>query len=305
VKNEPGRDAGKPVVLAVETFLADIVRQVAGDRLAVRALLPLRADPHSYEPTPRDVAAISGADLIISNGGGLESFLQKLLDNASGGPKGGRPRLVEASSGLTSRTAREGEAVVSGSVPSAAKAGTEIDPHFWLDPLLVIRYVENIREALKALDPADGAAFDSQAAGYMEKLRELDGWISREVSRIPKDRRLLVTNHESLGYFADRYGFRVIGTIIPSVGMEASPSAKQLALLISRLREAGPSAIFVETGTNLQLARQVAADAGVKEILELYDHSLTPADGPAPTYIDMMRFDVKTIVDALAGAPGG
>ncbi len=286
--------ASAPRVLAVETFLADIVRSVAGDAVTVEALLPPGADPHSFQPSPRDAAVVARADLVIENGGGLEGFLQKLVENVSAGKRSSAPKLVSASEGLTSRTAKEGEAVEAGTAHDA-------DPHYWMDPLLVIHYVDTIAAALSSLDPADTAGFEARAAAYKEKLRELDAWIASNVSRLPADRRILVTNHESLGYFADRYGFTVVGTVIPGTSSEASPSARQMAELIRRLRALKPGAIFVEVGTNRQLALQVAADAGVGKVLELYDHSLTPPDGPAPTYVDMMRYDVKTIVDGLMG----
>ena len=201
--------------------------------------------------------------------------------------------MVEASAGLVPRTPREGE-------PAADAGQGEIDPHFWLDPLNVIRYAENIRDALSELDPAGAAAFRANAAAYADQLRELDRWIAAEVSRIPPGRRLLVTNHESLGYFADRYGFRVVGTVIPSVSTGASPGAGELAALVAELRLTGAPALFVEEGADLRLARQLAAETGVRLVTDLRTHTLTGPEGPAPTYLAMMRADVRTIVDALA-----
>ena len=267
-------------VLAVETFLADIAQQVAGSRLAVRALMPVGVDPHSYEPTPRDVAAVAESRALIVNGAGMESFLQKLLASA-----GGERRLIEASAGLEPRT-----------------SGNEIDPHFFLAPLHVVRYVENIRDGLTAIDPAGSSLYAANAAAYSAKLRELDAWIRSQVAGIPAADRLLVTNHESLGYFAESYGFTVVGTVLPGVSTDASPSARQLAGLIDALRTTGTKAVFLESGTDPKLARQVAQEAGIRVITELYTHSLTDAGGPAPSYIQMMEYDVKTIVGALGGA---
>jgi len=267
-------------VLAVETFLADIAQQVAGSRLAVRALMPAGVDPHSYEPTPRDVAAVAESRALIVNGAGMESFLQKLLASA-----GGERRLIEASAGLEPRT-----------------SGNEVDPHFFLAPLHVVRYVENIRDGLTAIDPAGSSLYTANAAAYSSKLRELDAWIRSQVAGIPAADRLLVTNHESLGYFAEAYGFTVVGTVLPGVSTDASPSARQLAGLIDALRATGTKAVFLESGTDPKLARQVAQEAGIRVITELYTHSLTDAGGPAPSYIQMMEYDVKTIVSALGGA---
>jgi ABC-type Zn uptake system ZnuABC Zn-binding protein ZnuA len=278
---------GAPVI-AAETFLADIAREVAGERIAVQSLLPPGVDPHAWEPAPREAAAVAAARLLIVSGAGLEAFLSPLLN----GLGAGGPRVVEASAGLAPRTPREGE-------PAAGAGQGEIDPHFWLDPLNVIRYAENIRDALSGLDPAGAAVFRANASAYAEKLRELDRWIAGEVAGIPPDRRLLVTNHESLGYFADRYGFRVVGAVVPSVSTGSTPSAKQLAALVGVVRAAGVKVVFVEDAGDPRLARQLADEAGVRLVTGLGTHSLTGPEGAAPTYLAMMRADVRLIVDAL------
>ena len=175
----------------------------------------------------------------------------------------------------------------------------EGDPHFWLDPVLTVKYVENIRAGLSLADPAGQAVYAANAAAYIAKLTELDGWIKAQVQTVPAARRLLVTNHESFGYFADRYGFSVVGTVIPSVSTGASPSAQEMAALIEHIKEYAAPVIFLETGANPQLARQIAQEAGIKVMTELYTHSITDAKGPAPTYIDMMKYNVKAIVDGL------
>lgn len=283
-----------PHVLAVETFLADMAQNVAGTRLTVSALLPLGVDPHSFEPTPSDVMKIASSDVLIINGAGLETFLEKLLQTA-----GGERRVIVASAGLTSREVHheeEAEAEETGHMESHSHEG---DPHFWLDPQLAIRYVENIRDGLSQADPAGAPIYATNAETYIRQLKELDQWIVAQVSQVPEERRLLVTNHESLGYFADRYGFTIIGTVVPSVSSGSSPSARQLAELIDQIRATGAPAVFLETGSNPQLAQQVAREAGVKVVMELYTHSLTEAGGPAPTYIDMMKHNTMIIVEAL------
>ena len=173
------------------------------------------------------------------------------------------------------------------------------DPHFWLDPVNVIKYTENIRDGLSQADPGGAETYARNADAYVAKLKELDAWISEQVKQIPAERRLLVTNHESFGYFADRYGFKIVGTVIPSVSTGASPSAQQLARLTDHIKATGAPAIFMETGASPQLAQQLAQEVGVKAVTELYTHSTTEASGPAPTYIDMMKYNVKAIVDAL------
>ncbi len=296
-----------PNVLAVETFLADIAQNVAGDRLEVQSLIPVGVDPHAFEPAPGDIRRIVESDVLIVNGAGLEEFLAEVLENA-----GGERQVIEAASGLPMRTPEEGEmgqedeqhdheAEVSDSPGEESEQlhHHEGDPHFWLDPNCVETYVQNIRDGLSQADPGGAATYATNAEAYIAQLRQLDLWITDQVQQVPVERRLLVTNHESFGYFADRYGFLVVGTILPSVSTGASPSAQQMAQLIDHIRQTGAPAIFLETGTNPQLAQQIAQEAGVKVVTELYSHSTTEADGPAPTYIEMMRYNTRTIVDAL------
>lgn len=175
----------------------------------------------------------------------------------------------------------------------------EGDPHFWLDPNNVIKYVENIRDGLSQADPAGAATYKANADAYIAQLKQLDAWIVEQVKTIPSERRLLVTNHESFGYFAERYGFRIVGTILPSVSTGTAPSAQQLAALVNQIKTTQAKAIFLETGTNPQLAKQIAQETGIKVVVELHTHSLTDVKGTAPTYIEMIKTNVKTIVDAL------
>lgn len=272
-------------VLAAENFLADIAQNVAGDRLKVGSLLPVGMDPHAFSPAPQDVIKITESDLLIINGAGLESWLEPVLQNA-----GGQRRLVEAASGIAFRQ------------PSAGNPGTDEvdgDPHFWFDPLLVIRYTENIRDGLMAADPAGSEIYRQNADAYIQLLRELDGWIVSEVAQIPPARRLLVTDHETFGYFAERYGFTISGVIVPSYSSGAAPSAQQLAGLVEKIRASASPAVFLEAGSSPQLAEQLASQTGIAVISDLYTHSASAADGPAPTYLTMMRYNVSRIVAAL------
>jgi manganese/iron transport system substrate-binding protein len=232
------------------------------------------------------VRRVADSTVLIVNGAGVEEFLKRLLDNA-----GGNRQMIEASKGLTSRKPSAGE---------PTDADNPVDPHFWLDPNNVVKYVENIRDGLSQADPDGAGAYAANASAYIAKLKELDPWIVEQVKVLPAERRLLVTNHESLGYFADRYGFKIIGTIIPSVSTDSSPSAQQLANLIDRIKKTHAPAIFLETGANPQLANQISQETGVKVVTGLYTHSISDASGPAPTYIDMMKYNVRVIVDALS-----
>lgn len=279
----PGDTALRAV--AAEAFLADIAQNVAGGRSVVSTLMPSGVDPHTYEPTPGDLATVADSDVLIVNGAGLEGYLDDLLRHAAG-----ETLVIEASAGLKSREVGEGH---------GSDEHHEGDPHFWLDPNNVIHYVERIRAGLTQADPGGAAMYAANAQEYIARLQELDRWIAAEVATIPQQRRLLVTNHESFGYFADRYGFRVVGSIIPSVSTGASPSARQLAELVDAVKAAGVPAIFLEAGSNPQLAQQLARDAGIRVVTQLYTHSPGPPDSQAAGYIGMMEYNTRAIVDAL------
>ena len=265
-----------PVILTSTTFLADIARNVAGDRVSIESLLPVGTDPHSYQPTPQDVAKIEQSKLLIINGAEYEHFLEALLENA-----GGAREVVEASAGI-----------------NPGKDAQGVDPHLWLDPNNVIVYVENIREALTHFDPEGAVVYQSNAEAYVAELKKLDTWIIAQVAQIPPERRLLITNHEALGYFAERYGFTIAGTVIESFSTDASPSAQQMAALIDQIKSSGAPAIFLDASDNTTLAQQIADETNVRVITDLHLESLT--DGaPARTYLDMMKHNVTQIVNAL------
>ena len=273
----PGQTA--PVILTSTPLLADVTRAVAGERVRVESLLGVGVDPHSYQPTPQDVARISESRLIIVNGVEYEHFLESLFESA-----GGERTIVEASTGIVPREEAESE--------------HGLDPHMWLDPNHMTIYVENIREALTHLDPEGGPVYKINAEAYAAELHELDSWILEQVGQIPAEKRLLVTNHEAFGYFAERYGFTVVGTVVESFSSNASPSAQQLASLIDQIRSSGAPAIFLDASDNPTFARQIAAETGVRVVTDLHLESLT--DGaPAATYIDMMKHNVAQIVNAL------
>jgi ABC-type Zn uptake system ZnuABC Zn-binding protein ZnuA len=269
--DQTGAPGGKPSVLADTTFLADIVQNVAGERMAVSAILPAGADPHSFEPTPKDAKRVAEAEAVVISAAGLIPTVDELV---AGAVRSGTP-VVDASAGIS---------------------GTASDPHFWLDPLSVAASLDHIAEGLATIDPAGAAIYQANVVAYKVALGELDDWIVAQVDSIPPERRLLVTNHESFGWFASRYGFEVVGTIFPTTSGEGSPSARQLADLIAAVRETGAPAVFLETGSNDSLAQAVARETGVKVVTDLYTHSLAP---DASTYLDMMRWNVQRIVEAL------
>jgi zinc/manganese transport system substrate-binding protein len=277
----PAAPTGGLRVAAVESFLRDIAQNVAGDRLEVETLIPVGADPHEYQLTPRDTATITASQVIIVNGLGYEGWLKETLNNV-----GGQRLVITATDGLS---------------PNPDPAGEHLDgdPHMWMDPMNVVHYVENIRDGFSEADPAGKEIYAANADAYIAGLNEMDRWIRDEVAGLPAGKRLLVTNHDALGYFSKAYGFQVIGAVIPGVTNEASPSAQEMAALIETIKSSGAPAIFLDISENQDLARQIAAESGADVVTDLYVETLSAADGPAPTYIEMIKHDVSTIVEAL------
>ena len=273
--------AGGLHVLATETFLGDMTQNVAGSRIQVEALLPAGVDPHEFQPTPQDAIKIEQSKVLVVNGLGLEAWLtNSLLQNASGAS------LVVATDGLQPLADPSGE-------------HNQGDPHTWMNPVNVLQYVSNIRDGLSKADPAGSAVYAANAEAYDAQLKALDEWIRGKVAQIPPERRLLVTNHDSLGYFAEAYGFKLIGTVIPGISTDASTSAQEVASLIQTIRSTGAPAIFVDASENPKLAEQIASESGAKVVTGLYIGTLSKPNGPAPTYIELMKYDVRLIVDAL------
>ena len=270
-------------VLASTSFLADIAQNVAGDHLTVASLLPFGADPHAYQAAPSDVAKIAESNLLILNGVEYEHFIESLLENA-----GGERLIITATDGLTPNQMEDEE-----------NAGQMTgDPHMWLDPNRVITYVENIRDGLIEVDPDGAEAYKANADAYIAQLKDLDKWIVEQVNTIPAERRLLVTNPEAAGYFAERYGFEIVGAVIPSLSTDAGTSAKEMAALIEQIKATGAPAIFLGEVENPDLANQIADETDVKVVDTLYLESLTDGS-PAATYMDMMKHNVTQIVSAL------
>ena len=268
-------------VLAAETFLADLAQNVAGDRLKVDSLLRPNIDPHEFQPTPQDAIKIAESQMLIVNGLGYETWLTKDLRNS-----GSQHLVVVASEGLSP-------------TPDPSGEHPDGDPHMWMNPLNVIHYVENIRDGLSKIDPAGKDVYAANADAYISKLKDLDQWVKNEVAQVPAEKRLLVTNHDALGYFAQAYDFKIVGAVIPSVTTEASPSAQQMAALIETIKSSGAPAIFLDVGENQKLAQQIGSESGAKIVTDLYVESISTSDGSAPTYIDMIKHDVSVIVDAL------
>jgi ABC-type Zn uptake system ZnuABC Zn-binding protein ZnuA len=279
------RAGEKLKVVATTSIVADMAANVGGDAIELQTLLPLGADPHSFEPTPRDAATLAGAQVILANGAGLEEFLTPLIQSA-----GAKAALIDLSEGITLRTLSEAE--------SAEHEHGGVDPHTWTTPANAIIFVANIEHALSALDPANADTYKANAAAYTAKLQELDAWVRAQIETIPPENRKLVGDHEAFGYYAERYGLKDVGAVIPGFSTLAEPSAQQMAALQETIREEKVKAIFVDTTANPALAQRVASDMGIK-LVRLYSGSLGAKGSGAETYMDYTRFNTTAIVEAL------
>lgn len=273
---------GKALVVVTSTpLLADLVRQVGGDRVKVRAILPADADPHEYEPTPRDMAAIEDARLVVVHGLQLDAWAQDLVK--------------ESETDALVIVATEG-------VPTLKVPGGEFkqgDPHVWFDPTNVEIMSRNIAAALTKIDPAGTASYAARRDAYIANLQALDRWIKADIATIPPLQRKLVTNHDAFGYYVHRYGLTFVGAVIPSLDTNTEPSAKQTAELIDKIKAQHVPAIFTEASINPKLERQIGKDAGVKVVPNLYGDNLGKPGSGADTYIGMMVTDTTIIVDNL------
>ncbi len=286
-KEENVRD--QITVVATTTIVGDIVKEVGGELIDLQVLVPPSTDPHVYEVTPRDVAALDDADLIFINGLGLEMLLEPVLEDSRTADK-----VVSVSDGvnyLSSKAAPEGD-----------DQGDKPDPHVWFDPQRVAIWVDNIENALSQVDPENAESFQRNAESYRQSLVELDQWILEEIDQIPASRRLIVTDHDSLGYLVDRYGLELIGAVVPGYNSQVEPTAKELATLIDAIGRREVAVIFVSDSVSTKIAEQIARDTGI-QLVPISTGSLTDASGGAPTYLDFMRLTVETITDALLSAP--
>ena len=261
--------AGSPRVLATTTILADFAKQVAGERMTVGSIVPAGAHVEEYEPRPDDAKRMSEAKLVVTNGLDLDKWVEPLLSNA----KAGTP-VIAVTDGLPD---------------------IDENPHMWFDPALARQYVEKIRDALIALDPPGRDAYTNNAKAYSDQLARLETELKAKVATIPADRRKLVTSHDAFPYFAEAFGFEIVGFAQPEP--DKLPSSGELAELVDKVKAAKAPAIFSEAGTSPQLAETIATETGAKMVTDLPTDSLL--DKPADSYIGLMRVVVDKIVAAL------
>lgn len=263
------------------TVLADVVKQVGGDHVNVKSLVPPNGDPHEFEPSPDDAKSLKEADITFISGEGLEGWFEKLV-TASG--YNGKPIVV--SNGIKTRTMEE-------------DGKTVTDPHVWNSPANVKVWVDNIEKALASADPVDAADFQANAKAYSKKLDALNTYAKSVLETVPKDRRKILTSHDAFGYFGREYGVTFLSPI--GLSTETEASAADVAKLIDQIKAEKVKTYFFENSNDSRLVKQIAKATGAQPGGELYVESLSKADGPAPTYAKMFRYNVDQLSKAFAG----
>jgi zinc/manganese transport system substrate-binding protein len=262
-------------VVASFSILGDFVRNVGGDRVDVTTLVGPDSDVHVYTPAPSDAKRIADAKLVIVNGLGLEGWLPRLVQSS-----GSKAQVVTASAGI-----------------APLKLGSAADPHGWQSVPNAKIYVTDIADALATADPDDAEFFRAQAKAYLEKLETLDREVREAVAKIPQERRKVISTHDAFGYFAAEYGVRFIAPL--GVSTETEPSARDIATIIGQIKAQKIPAVFLENISDDRLIRRIAAETGSKVGGTLISDGLTGEKGPAPTYIDMVRHNIKALTSAL------
>jgi zinc/manganese transport system substrate-binding protein len=272
----PARAQNRLSVVASFSILGDFVSNVGGDRVSVTTLVGPNGDVHVYTPAPADAKKVADAKLLVINGLGLEGWLPRLLQAS-----GSKAPILTATRGI-----------------APLKLGSDADPHAWQSVANARIYVTNIRDALVAADPADAEIFRSNADHYLTKLDALDREVREAIAKIPADRRKVISTHDAFGYFAAAYGIEFIAP--EGVSTESEASARDIAGIITQVKSSKIPAVFLENISDPRLMRRIATETGAKIGGTLYSDSLTGEKGDAPTYIDMVRHNIKTLTSALA-----
>jgi zinc/manganese transport system substrate-binding protein len=272
----PARAQDRLKVVASFSILGDFANNVGGERVSVTTLVGPNGDVHVYTPAPSDAKKIADAKLVVINGLGLEGWLPRLVQSS-----GGKATIVTATNGITPR-----------------KLGSDADPHAWQSVANARIYVANIRDALVAADAADAQVFRGNAQAYLAKLDALDREVRQAIAQIPPTRRKVISTHDAFGYFAAAYGIEFIAP--EGVSTEAEASARDIAGIITQVKSSKIPAVFLENISDPRLMRRIATETGAKIGGTLYSDSLTDEKGDAPTYIDMVRHNIKTLTGALS-----
>jgi ABC-type Zn uptake system ZnuABC Zn-binding protein ZnuA len=294
------RSAGEASVAAIATTtqVADLVREVGGERVDVEQLLQPNSDPHGYEPRPSDVKAIAKADVIVQSGGELDDWLGGVVD--SSGSDAPRVELIQAVERIDgAHEQHPGEQEHAGE--EEHDHGDGADPHWWQDPRNAIAAVAAIRDALIAADPDGRAGYEADARAYTQRLRRLDRNVAACIDTIPPTQRKLVTTHDALGYYADRYDIEVIGALIPSLSTAAQPSAGDTEKLVDQIEREGVEAIFPESSLDPKLERAVSRETGATVGSALWADALGPEDSDGATYVESIQSNTAALVEGLSG----
>lgn len=271
----PLQAAERLSVVASFSILGDFVRNVGGDRVNLTTLVGADGDAHVYTPAPGDAKRIAAAKLVFVNGLGLEGWLPRLVQSA-----GSKAKVVTASAGIT-----------------PLKLGAAADPHAWQSVPNARIYVTDIANALAAAAPDEAEFFRARAKAYLEKLEALDREVREAMAKIPPERRKVISTHDAFGYFSAEYGIQFIAPL--GVSTETEPSARDIAAIIGQIKAARIPAVFLENISDDRLIRRIAAETGAKVGGTLISDGLTGEKGPAPTYIDMVRHNIKVLTSAL------
>ena len=279
----------KVPVVATFSILGDFVREVGGDRVDLSVLVGPGSDAHVYAPAPGDAKKLAAAKLIVQNGLGFEGWIGRLIKASNT-----KARIVVATRGVKPIKAPHGHGHSHGH-----NHGSESDPHAWQNVANAKIYVNNIRDGLIAADPAGKDAYTANAAAYSAKLDALEKDVRAAIAKIPQGNRKVITNHDAFGYMGAAYGLRFIAP--QGISTDAAPSAQSIARIIRQIRQEKIPAVFVENVADTRLAERIAKESGAKLGGTLYSDQLSPAGGPAGTYIDMVRHNIRELTAALGG----
>lgn len=270
--------------VATISILGDLVQNVGGDRVDVTTLVGPDGDAHVYSPTPGDARKLAGADVIFVNGLGLEGWMTRLVTAS-----GTKAPVIVVSTGVAPRKMAD----------ERDPSRLDVDPHAWQSVGNAEIYVANIRDGLSKADPAGKAVYEANAAAYLGRLETLQRWVKANMAAIPADRREIITTHDAFGYFGDAYGMTFIAP--EGVTTDAEPSARDVAKIIAQIKKQRIPAVFIENITDPRLMDEIARETGATIGGTLYSDALSEANGPAATYIDMMRHNVEEFTKALTG----
>ena len=273
--------AANPVrVVASFSILADLVRQIGRDAVSVEALVGPDGDVHVYEPRPKDIRTLLAASLLVRNGLGLEGWMDRLS-----GAAGFKGTVVVAAEKVVPRTMKdEGGAIAT-------------DPHAWQDPRNTVLYVQAIAAGLIAADPVHADAYRAAAADYSVRVAKVDSWIETTLGAIPAAQRRIITTHDAFGYYGARYGIEFLSA--EGISTESEPSAKAITALVRQIKREKVQAVFIENMTSPKMAQMLARETGATLGGTVYSDALSAPDGPAPTYLDLMRHNTTLFAAAL------